>query len=88
MDRDLTSLGNHTTGESYQNLYDPSRAYYYEYVNRAAKNNGIVPFLWETPGNIFDRGESSSDDDCSVVEGRQVLLDGIMKGAAEGQYPF
>ena len=88
MDRDLTNLGNHTTGESYQNLYDRSRAYYYEYVNRAAKNNGIVPFLWETPGNIFDRGESSSDDDCSVVEGRQVLLDGIMKGAAEGQYPF
>lgn len=88
MNRDLSAFGNHSTGESYQSLFERSRAYYYEFVNREAKNNGLIPFLWETPGDIYERVDNAGSGDFSVVKGRQMLLDGIMKGAADGKYPF
>lgn len=77
MNRDLTAAGK-------QEIFEESRAYYYEYVNRVAKNNGIVPFLWETPGNIFNRSVEKNDN--TVIN--QTALDGIMKGAQAGKYPF
>lgn len=78
MNRDLKASG-------YQQTFEESRAYYYEYVNREAKKSGLVPFLWETPGNIFNRGVDGNAD-CSVSN--SVPLEGIMKGAKEGKYPF
>lgn len=77
MDRDLS-------GTEYQQTFEDSRAYYYEYVNRAAKNNGIVPFLWETPGGIFNRSTENHDNTIK----NQTPLNGIMKGSQEGIYPF
>lgn len=78
MNRDVTAAGK-------QQTFEESRAYYYEYVNRTAKNNGIVPFLWETPGNIFNRDKNSNQDN-SVIN--PTALDGIMKGARSGKYPY
>ncbi|MDE6287091.1 MAG: cellulase family glycosylhydrolase, partial [Muribaculaceae bacterium] len=48
-------------------------------VTREAKNAGCVPFFWETGGDINRR-------DGSVR--RSYQLDGVLKGAAEGKYPF
>ncbi len=84
-DRNLTSYGNNSEGTSYQDIFERSRSYYYEYVNRAAKNNGIVPILWDTPGSLFNRSSDSSNDN-SVLHPK--ALEGIMKGAKEGKYPF
>ncbi|MDE6109638.1 MAG: glycoside hydrolase family 5 protein, partial [Muribaculaceae bacterium] len=48
-------------------------------TTREAKNAGCVPFFWETGGDINRR-------DGSVR--RSYQLDGVLKGAAEGKYPF
>ena len=48
-------------------------------VTREAKNAGCVPFFWETGGDI-------NRLDGSVR--RTYQLDGLFKGAAEGNYPF
>ena len=84
-DRNLTSYGNNSEGTSYQDIFERSRGYYYEYLNRVAKNNGVVPFLWDTPASLFNRGSSTNDDN-SVLH--QKALDGIMSGATAGQYPY
>jgi endoglucanase len=69
-----------------QSNYEASRAFYYEYVTKAAKDNGVVPVVWDNGYNgengfaIFDRNNGSVLD--------SAVLDGIMKGAAAGQYPF
>lgn len=65
--------------------HEASRAYYHSYVVKTAKNNGVVPFYWDTPTYgeawaIFDRSTGTVKD--------QQNLDGIMKGAAEGHYPY
>ena len=65
--------------------HEASRAYYHSYVVKTAKTNGVVPFYWDTPtyGDawaIFDRNNGA-------VKDRQ-NLEGIMKGAAEGNYPY
>lgn len=85
LDRDLSSYGNNINGKSYQQLFEESRAYYYDYVTKAMKDNGIIPFLWETPGNIFNRGKDTSVD-YSILH--QEALDGIISGATKGVYPF
>ena len=81
MDRDLSAY-------NLQDTYEESRAYYYEYVNREMKNNGIVPFLWDCTGNLFNRYNDSSNgaNDNSIAHPK--ALEGIMTGAASGQYPF
>ncbi len=56
-----------------------SRAYWNEVVTREAKNAGCVPFYWETGADI-DR-HSGNAKDAQAIEG-------IMKGAREGTYPF
>lgn len=62
-----------------QELHDKSVAYYGEYVTKVAKNNGCVPFYWET-GTVINRNNGSVK--------KQAVVDGIMKGAAEGKYPW
>lgn len=60
-------------------LWAASRDYWTEVVTREAKNNGLVPFFWET-GSEMDRTNGS------VLN--QPVIDAIMTGAAAGTYPF
>lgn len=63
-----------------QRAHDQSRGYFYQVVTEQAKNHGVVPFLWET-GGVFSRRR-----------GMQVIdpeaYNGMLRGAAAGQYPF
>ena len=56
-----------------------SRADWNEYITRSAKNNGCVPFYWETGGDI-------NRNDGSVKNA--YAIDALMKGAKEGTYPY
>ncbi len=62
-----------------QEAHDNSRAYWNEVVTREAKNHGLVPFHWET-GSEVNRNTGAVTD--------KYVIDGIMKGAKEGQYPY
>ncbi len=57
-----------------------SRHYWAEYVSKTAKNNGCVPFYWETTGDLFSRTNGT------VVE--EEMVSSIMAGSAAGNYPF
>ena len=59
--------------------HDASVAYYGEYVAKVAKNNGLVPFYWET-GSVFNRADGTVK--------KQAVVDALVKGASEGKYPF
>jgi len=72
---------NRTLEGDLQSKFEESRAYFYEYVVKTAKNNGIVPVLWDTHGSgVIDR------DNCSVAN--QTAIDGLLLGADNGKYPF
>lgn len=63
-----------------------SQAYYLEYINKVAKNNGIATFYWDNAtGDIGNFGLFSR---VSNKVNKQHLVDGIMLGAAEGVYPY
>lgn len=62
-----------------QEAHDKSRAYWNEVVTREAKNHGLVPFHWET-GSAVNRNTGAVND--------KYVIDGIMKGAKEGKYPY
>ena len=62
-----------------QELHQKSRAYFNEVVTREAKNNGCAPFYWET-GTEINRNTGA------VIT--QYAIDGLMKGAEEGTYPW
>ena len=69
-----------TVGEGEdQAKHDASVAYFGEYVTKTAKNNGIVPFYWET-GTVINHKTGA------VI--KQSVVDGLMKGAAAGRYPY
>lgn len=63
-----------------------SRAYYFQYVARQAKNYGMIPFYWDNgyTGNngsaVFNRSDGSVFD-------RQAL-NAYITGASAGTYPF
>ena len=65
-----------------QNMIN-SRAYYLEYVTRAAKKNGMVPFVWD------NGGMGNGQDQFGLIERRklevydQPAIDAIMRGAKE-----
>lgn len=75
------------TGEALEKHLE-SRAYFMEFTTREAKKHGLVPFPWDagttSPGDypmtIFDRKNLDVFD-------RQ-LLDAVLKGSREGEYPF
>ncbi len=48
-------------------------------VTREAKNAGMAPFFWEVSNDI-DRKDGTIR--------RDYMIDGVLEGAAEGQYPF
>ena len=62
-----------------QEAHDQSRAYWNEVVTREAKNHGLVPFHWET-GSEINRNTGEVTD--------SYVIDGIMKGAGAGKYPY
>ncbi len=63
-----------------------SRAYYYEYITQQAKNNGLIPFVWDNGGTgnnacgIFNRNSFSVFD--------KQVLEKLMVGAKNGVYPY
>lgn len=63
-----------------------SQAYYLEYVTKAAKDNGIAPFYWDNgaPGE----GSFGIINRTSGAVAVPHMLNGIMKGASTGNYPF
>ena len=70
-----TGLGEH------QEAHDKSRQQWVEVVTREAKNHGIVPFLWDIGVNGCINRTTGKQQDA-------YMLNGIMKGAAEGKYPY
>lgn len=60
-------------------LNHKSRAYYNEVVTREAKNHGCAPFYWETGAEVNRKNGSAK---------LQYSIDGIMRGAEDGRYPF
>jgi hypothetical protein len=63
----------------YQEAHDMSRNLYDETTTREAKNHGLVPFYWET-GRVVNRNTGEIKDNYA--------MDGILKGARNGKYPF
>lgn len=59
--------------------FENSRAYWTEYVTKTARNNGCVPFYWETGGDI-NRNNGSARN--------AYAIDAIMKGVEGSAYPF
>jgi endoglucanase len=64
------------TGDALK-LHKDSRAYYFKYVTKQAKANGILPFFWEAGGDgaIFNRTNNTVKD--------QQALDALIQGAAQ-----
>lgn len=64
-----------------QSVCEDSEGYYLGHVAREAKNHGLVPFLWDTPGcKVYDRTT------LQIV--LPTIYDQLMAGHAAGQYPF
>lgn len=62
-----------------KDAWQKSRAYWTEYITRQAKNHGMVPFYWETSGDINRTNGSAKN---------AYVIDALLKGASEGKYPF
>ncbi len=79
----MASLGiNYTKSEE-------SRAYYLEFVVKQAKNHGFAAFFWDN--NCIDTtGENFGllDRSNNMAAYSDIALQGIMKGAQAGIYPF
>ncbi|HIZ01090.1 MAG TPA: cellulase family glycosylhydrolase [Candidatus Bacteroides merdipullorum] len=64
-----------------QSVCEDSEGYYLGHVAREAKNHGLVPFLWDTPGcRLYDRTT------LQIV--LPTIYDQLMAGHEAGQYPF
>ncbi len=63
-----------------------SESYYLEYITRAAKNNGLVPFFWDN--GLPNVGNFGFMNRSSGAVALPHFHEGIMKGAAAGRYPF
>lgn len=68
--------------ESILDAHLQSRGYFNECVTREAKKHGMVPFYWDDGGyfQAIDRKNNAVAD--------WYLINGIIKGAREGVYPF
>jgi aryl-phospho-beta-D-glucosidase BglC (GH1 family) len=67
------------TGIENQEAHNLSRRLYDRTATREAKNHGMVPFYWET-GRVINRNTGEIKD--------SYAFEGIIQGAAEGNYPF
>lgn len=59
--------------------FEASRAHWNEYITKTAKNNGCVPFYWETGGDILRTNGTAKN---------AYAINALMTGAAAGTYPF
>lgn len=66
-------------GDLNEELHKASRATWNECVTREAKNAGCIPFYWETGGDVRRTDGAARN---------AYAIDGIMRGAAAGKYPF
>lgn len=57
-----------------------SRCYYHSYIVKSAKNHGAVPFLWDTPNEMFNRQTGAVIDPDNLAA--------MQQGAADGKYPY
>lgn len=57
-----------------------SRCYYHSYIVKSAKTNGAVPFLWDTPNEMFNRQTGAVIDPDNLAA--------MQQGAANGKYPY
>ncbi len=73
------AITHHTGLGDFQEAHDNSRRHYDETATREAKNHGLVPFYWET-GGVINRNTGEIKD--------SYAMDGILTGAAAGNYPF
>lgn len=73
------AITHHTGLGVNQEAHDKSRSLYDETVTREAKNHGLVPFYWDT-GLVVNRNTGDIKD--------SYAMDGILKGALAGSYPF
>ena len=55
-----------------QALHDASVEYYHRYVVKSATSKGIIPFLWDVPGGLFNRRTGAVKD--------RGVLNAIMQG--------
>lgn len=63
-----------------------SDLYYFEYVTKAAKDNGMAPFYWDNgQPQVGTFGIVNRNTGAIAVPH---MLNGIMQGACEGKYPF
>jgi endoglucanase len=56
-----------------QVLHNASVEYYHKYIVKSATSKGIVPFLWDTPGGLFNRSTGAIKD--------RSIVNAIMEGA-------
>ena len=64
----------------YEARHRASRCYYHSYIVKSAKNHGAVPFLWDTPNEMFNRQTGTVIDPDNLAA--------LKQGAADGKYPF
>jgi len=57
-------------------LHDASVEYYHRYVVKSATSKGLIPFLWDTPGGMFNRSNGKIID--------RGIIDAMMLGLKEG----
>lgn len=62
-----------------EELHKASRALWNEVVTREAKNAGCIPCYWETGGDVRRTDGAARNP---------YAIEGIMRGAAAGKYPF
>lgn len=69
-----------------QQKYYESRAYWLKYVTKTAKDNGMIPFLWDDTWNfpLMDRKTYKVYD----YDGLDIALEALNEGAKEGVYPY
>jgi aryl-phospho-beta-D-glucosidase BglC (GH1 family) len=56
-----------------QALNVASVEYYHQYIVKSTTSKGIIPFLWDTPGGLFNRSTGAIQD--------RGIINAIMKGA-------
>jgi len=52
---EFASIKHNLTAPSDQQLHLASRRYFYRYLVGSAKSKGLIPFVWDIPGQMFDR---------------------------------
>jgi endoglucanase len=58
-----------------QSLHNASIEYYHRYVVKSATSKGIIPFIWDTPGGLFDRNNGTITD--------RGITDAILQGVKD-----